>query len=319
MVGHALIARLAPGPRRRSAARLLAGLAIGAAMLAPSPAVSAPPFPEVIALPDGWQPEGIAEGPGTTMYSGSRANGDIVAVDVRTGALRLVVDAPADRTAVGIEEDRFGRFFVAGGATGDVFVYGKDGTAVATYDFASAPTFVNDVVVTKDAAWFTDSQQPVLYKIPIGRDGTLGAGTTVDLAGDYQHGPGFNLNGIDATPDGRTLLAVQSSTGALYQIDPDSGDATLVDLGEANLTNGDGILLEGRRLYVVQNRDNQVAVVRLDRTLTSGTVVDTLTSPTFDVPTTLARFGNAFYLVNARFGTPDPSEIGYWMTAVPRR
>ena len=35
--------------------------------------------------------------------------------------------------------------------------------------------------------------------------------------------------------------------------------------------NGDGLLLDGRTLYVVQNRDNKVAVVRLSRRLGPAT------------------------------------------------
>ena len=305
--------------RTRHGLRLLVGLGLAAAMFGTAPTASAAPFPDVIALPEGWQREGIASGPGTTVYSGSRATGDIVAVDIRTGERTLVVDAPEGRTAVGIERDRFGRFWVAGGATGDVYVYDADGTPLEHYDFASAPTFVNDVVVTRDAAWFTDSQRPVLYKIPIARDGSLGEPEVVPLTGDYQHTTGFNLNGIDATRDGRWLFAVQSSTGNVYRIDPDTGEAVRIDLGGAQMTNGDGIYVEGRRLYVVQNRLNKVAVIELDRTFTSGTVVDELTSPAFDVPTTITRFGNRFYLVNARFTTPATPTTEYWITAIPRK
>ncbi len=82
-------------------------------------AAAAPPFLEVVELPNGWQPEGIAAGRGTIMYSGSRATGDVVAFDVRTGQRTLVVDAPAGRTATGLELDRWGRLWVSGGATGE--------------------------------------------------------------------------------------------------------------------------------------------------------------------------------------------------------
>jgi WD40 repeat protein len=306
--------------RTRPVTRVLVSLAAGAALLgAPAPA-SAEPFPEVIELPDGWQPEGIASGPGTIVYSGSRASGDIVAVDVVTGERELVVDAPAGRTAVGIEQDRQGRFWVSGGGTGDVYVYDENGEPLATYDFASSNTFINDVVVTRDAAWFTDSRQPVLYRIPIARDGSLGDAEIVPITGDdYVHTPGVNnLNGIDASRDGRFLVAVKSNDGTLYKIDPDTGEATLIDLGGASVPAGDGIYLEGRRLYVVQNRLNQVAVIEMSSQFTSGEIVDELTSGNFDVPTTITRFGSRFYLVNARFGTSGPEPAEYWITAIPR-
>jgi sugar lactone lactonase YvrE len=304
--------------RTRRAARLLVALIAGVALFAPSSAASAEAFPEVIPLPDGWQPEGIASGPGTIVYSGSRASGDIVAVDVATGEREIVVDAPAGRTAVGIEQDRFGRFWVAGGATGDVFVYDENGDELAVYDFASSETFINDVVVTRDAAWFTDSRKAVLYRILIDRDGTLGDGEIVPLSGDYEHGTGNNLNGIDASRDGDTLVAVQSNTGLLFNIDPETGETTLIDLDGATLPNGDGIYLENRTLYVVQNRLNKVAVIDMNRRLTSGSIEDELTSDNFDVPTTMTRFGSHFYLVNARFGTSGPEPAEYWITAIER-
>ena len=309
-------------PVARRAARLLVALVGGATLLATPAPATAEPFPEVIELPAGWQPEGIASGPGTIVYSGSRASGDIVAVNVVTGERELVVDAPAGRTAVGIEQDRYGRFWVAGGATGDAFLYDENGDELAVFDFAEAadgPTFVNDVVVTRDAAWFTDSRRPVLYKVPINRDGSLGEPEVVPLSGDYVHVAGTNnLNGIDASRDGRFLVAVQSNTGNLYRIDPETGEATLIDLGGATVVNGDGIYLQGRRLYVVQNRFNKVAVVELNSRFTSGEIVDELTSENFDVPTTITRFGNRFYLVNARFGTSGPEPADYWITAIPR-
>jgi hypothetical protein len=82
------------------------------------------------------------------------------------------------------------------------------GATIAAYELpTSGATFVNDVVVTKRAAWFTDSQRAALYRLPLGPNGRPGPAssvTTVQLTGDYQHVPGaFNVNGIDATPNGR--------------------------------------------------------------------------------------------------------------------
>jgi sugar lactone lactonase YvrE len=308
---------------RRSARRAIGFLLATVAtvsVMAPSPAMAVRPFPEVIGLPDGWQPEGIAAGRGTIMYSGSRATGDVVAVDIRTGARTLVVDAPPGRTATGLELDRWGRLWVSGGGTGQAYVYGPDGEPLETLQLASVgqAAFINDVVITREAAWFTDSLDDVLYRVPIGPDGTIREPEAVPLTGDFALAPGFNLNGIDATPNDRWLIVVQSNTGNLYRVDPDTGHATLIDLGGASMTAGDGILVVGRTLYVVRNRLNLIAVVRLDPTFTSGEVVDEITSPDFDVPTTVAMFGNSLYLVNARFTTPPTPTTRYWITAVRR-
>ena len=76
--------------------------------------------------------------------------------------------------AVGVDYDR-GRLFVAGGGTGDGYVYDAEtGAPIAVYDFTSAASFVNDVIVTRTDAWFTDSLSPVLYRVPLGPDGSPG-------------------------------------------------------------------------------------------------------------------------------------------------
>jgi sugar lactone lactonase YvrE len=277
-------------------------------------------FPTRIELPDGFQPEGIAIARGTA-YFGSRLDGDIYAADLRTGAGEVISQGPGTGS-LGMKVDRFGRLFVAGAAGGNGRVIDtRTGTVLKSYTFTTtAPTFVNDVILSKDAAWFTDSQQPVLYKVPFGRNGKLAAeARTVPLSGDYQHVPGVtNANGISLTPDGRALIIVQSSTGFLFRVDPRTGVARRIDIGDAVMTNGDGLLLIGSTLYVVQNRLNNVAVLTLNRSGTAGQVVRGITSPDFDVPTTAAAFGKRLYLPNARFTTPPTPTTPYWATAVPR-
>ena len=94
-------------------------------------------FPDTIPLPDGWLPEGIATGTGTTIYSGSRADGSIWKGDLRTGEGEILVDTDG-RVAVGLKVDR-GLLFVAGGGTGDAYVYDAGtGEEVAVLDLARA-------------------------------------------------------------------------------------------------------------------------------------------------------------------------------------
>ena len=129
---------------------------------------------------------------------------------------------------------------------------------------------------------------------------------------------GTSANGIARTPDGKALLVIQSSTGLLFRVNPATGFATQVDLGGSLLLNGDGLLLSGRTLFVVQNRLNQVAVLRLNSAGTSGELTQLLTDPRFDVPTTVAAFGNRLYLPNARFTTPPTPDTTYNAVAIPK-
>jgi sugar lactone lactonase YvrE len=86
--------------------------------------------------------------------------------------------------------------------------------------------FVNDVAVTADAAYGTDSYLQVLYKWPFLEDGALGALETIPLSGDYVHVDGgetdmlppINSNGIVANADGSWLLIVNSANGDLYKV-----------------------------------------------------------------------------------------------------
>jgi streptogramin lyase len=285
---------------------------------------SARPFPETIPLPNGWQPEGIATGKGNSFYAGSRATGSIYRGDLRTGEGSVLVQREGS-AALGMKVARHHRLFVAGGGTGTATVYdARDGEQLRSYALTSATSFVNDVTVTRRAAYFTDSLQQQLYVLDLGRGGALPAQSrTLPLTGDLQYDadPGtFELNGIAATPNGKRLIAVQSHTGKLFLIDPRSGDTDEIELegGDGDVVQGDGILLAGRTLYVVQNRMNRIAVVRLGRGLETGEITRTITDTDFDVPTTIARKGRHLWAVNARFNTPPTPDTEYRVVRVRR-
>jgi hypothetical protein len=279
-------------------------------------------FPMVISLPDGFRPEGIAVGRGHTFYAGSLADGAIYGGDLRTGQGDLVVQGAPGRIAVGLAVDeRSNYLFVAGGPLGVAYVYDLgSGAELKTYTLGGG--FINDVVVTRDAAFFTNSFQPVLYRVPLGPRGALpdqSAVTSIPLGGDFVQGAGFNANGIDATPNGDRLLLVQSSPGTLYLVDPMTGVADAIELGGDAVPNGDGILLDGKTLYVMQNQLNQIAVVELAPDFGAGMVVRYITAPGyFDVPTTIAGFGDDIYAVNARFGIPPTSTTPYTVVRVSK-
>ena len=296
--------------------RKLIVILVALAALAAPAALARNAYPEKIALPNAFAPEGIEIAHGNTFYVGSRETGAIYTGSLRTGAGRILVPGattPNTRGATGIEYDR-GRLWVAGAGLGTARVYAaRSGALLREYQLATPPgTFINDVVLTKRAAYFTDSQRAVLYRIAVSRNGAPGALTTLPLGGQYEHVTGqFNLNGIVATPNGKTLIAVQSFSKKLYRIDASTGVARTIDIGGYDLVNGDGLLLTGKTLYVVQNRSNKVAVFRLTSDLTRARFVRAITDPDFDVPTTIDRAGSRLYVVNARFGTTTPTDQSY--------
>ena len=290
------------------------------ACLAVPSALAKGSFPETIPLPNGFQPEGIAVGNGDTFYVGSIPTGAVYAGSLRTGTGNILVPGATGHAATGLEYNHE-RLWVSGAGTGKAFVYSAHtGALLNELQLATSagPTFINDVVVTGRAAYFTDSNRPLIYKVSKSSTGSPGAVTPITLTGDYQQVAGFNLNGIDATPSGRTLLTVQSATGKLFTIDPKTGATKLIDLGGATLPNGDGILLHGRTLYVVQNQLDKIAVVRLNHGLTQGVVTREITDSDFDVPTTIDKFGKWLYAVNARFGRASGPDATYQVVQVRR-
>jgi hypothetical protein len=112
---------------------------------------------------------------------------------------------------------------------------------------------------------------------------------------------------------------VQSATGKLFRIDPKTGVAKAISLGGESVPNGDGILLAGKTLYVVQNQQNVVAVIRLAADLSTGTVRTRLTDSDFSVPTTIDDLGRRLYAVNARFGVANPQSASYQVVQLRKR
>ncbi len=284
-----------------------------------APASARTSFPQVIPLPDGFFPEGVTMGYGTDIYTGSLVDGAIWKGDVDSGEGEVLVAGVPGRLAVGMDFDkRSGHLFVAGGPTGVAYVYdGATGDLVA--EVALGAGFINDVIVTRTAAYFTNSFAPEIYAVPLSSNGAItGDASTIALGGDFGFVPGgFNANGIEATPSGSTLVVVNSSLGTLYRVDPTSGVASLIDLRGA-VVNGDGLVLRGRTLYVVEGSKNQVTEVRLAANLKSGRVVDAITNEVFDVPTTADAFGKYLYVVSAKFNTPVTPDTPYEIVRVER-
>lgn len=304
--------------------RISTVLALLAVLLLVLPvSAAAQTFPDVIELPTGFQPEGIAAGRGSTFFTGSLVDGTVLRGDLRTGQSEVLVEGREGLVAAGMAYDeRSDHLFVAGASTGMARIYdAASGELVQSYQLADPGTFINDVIVTRDAAYFTNSNQPLLYRLPLGPAGQHPEPEdvqTLTLTGDWQQVQGFNANGIEATPNGRWLVVVNSTVGSLYRVDPTTGEAVEIDLGsQGAVTNGDGLLFRGKTLYVVRNMLNQIAAVRLAKDLTSGEVVRTITNDNFNVPTTVAAFGKALYAVNAKFGVEDPANTPYEIVRVP--
>jgi Cu-Zn family superoxide dismutase len=272
-------------------------------------------MPTSYALPgEGVFPEGVAYNPASgNFYVGSTGDGTLYEGDVASGEVTVFSAGGADgrSTAIGMKVDGNGNLWVAGGGTGQMFVYNTaDGSLVASYSTpAVEQTFINDVTITPDgSAYFTDSFRPVLFKISDLAGGE--AESWLDFTGTVlEYGEGFNLNGIAASPDGRYLLVIHSGNGNLYRIDTETQEVSQVDTGGADLTAGDGILLIGNTLHVTRNQFGEIVPVTMSEDFSTGTAGAAVTDPSLIFPTTIAQAGDSLLVVNSQFnnrgGTPE--------------
>jgi sugar lactone lactonase YvrE len=288
--------------------RAVVPLLVGLLTVLAAPAAASRPA-EVIVLPGASSAEGIAAGGGATFYAGDLFAGDIFRGNLQRGTAERFIDAPTGRMAVGMAVNvAHDLLFVAGGFTGQAYVYDtRTGATVASYQFAAPGTsLVNDVALTNDGAWFTDSFHARLYFVPVSRAGVPAptfrilavSGPAAAISGEV------NLNGIQATPNGKTLIVAHSANAQLYTVDPATGASA--PIAGVSVPNVDGIVLEAGRLWAVQNFSNQISRIRLAPDLASGVVEAVITSPLFQVPTTAARFGSRLAVVNAKFDTGIP-------------
>lgn len=277
--GAALLGPLAPLARARTAGR----------------------GPDTIATPPGFQPEGIAVSARGFAYTGSLIDGSIYRADLATGTGRVLTPAQGS-ASVGLKLDSRGRLLVAGGASGLIRVIdAADGRVLATPRAATGTAFVNDVVVARGGAWFTDSFNDVLYALPEGGR----SASPLALGGEWPATPPggqvWGANGIERTPDGRALLVVNDNVRALFRVDPRTGAATRTVLDGGSVADGDGLVVHGRTLYVVRNLSYAVDVFALDPDGRRGRFTKRITDPRFDEPTTAAVHAGRLYVVNARF------------------
>jgi hypothetical protein len=333
--------RVRPG-RRMLAAATVSALALAGVVTAVAPSAAAKDHrpgdrpSRTVPLPAGLQPEGITSGPGTRYYVGSLADGRIVTGDLRRGGPSTVLlPGATGRQIRGLFWDRRSGLLWAVGNQGPArepgtaskvwAVDSRTGAVVRDWTIAGG-AFLNDLVVTRTAVWVTDSGVDRLTRISVDRHGrpTPDAPTSLPLTGEWPATPaGANgANGIRTLPDGDLLLD-NSTAGGLWAADRRTGEVTRIPVRGTQLTGGDGLLRDGRTVYVVRGTGQAVVdVLTLKRARHHGWTADYrrgLTDPTLDVPSTATLAGGSLWAVNARFGNPAPDTADYFITRLPIR
>lgn len=271
------------------------------------------PLPTRYVLPGSTVfPEGIAYDQRTQrVFVSSTTDGTVFAGDASDDTLTPFLAPGGDgrTTAIGLEVDDDGHLFVAGGATGQIFVYDANtGALVNKFASGSSPTFINDFAATKDGSVYaTDSQSPVIYRLVPNGSGGFTFERWLELTGTpivYQ--AGFNLNGIVASENGKYLFTIQSNTGKIYRIDVATKEIVQVDVGGATYPNGDGLWLHGNSLYVLQNQQELITKLNLQPNQARASVVSQTTDESFMYPTSLVIARGRMLVVNAQFDKRGP-------------
>lgn len=255
-------------------------------------------------------PEGVAYHAGNgDFFVGSTASGAVYRGNAwgRDRTLKPFLPGGADgrTTAIGMKVNPQGQLFIAGGATGNIWMYDAvTGRLLSQFNTGISPTFINDVTVTPDgSAYFTDSVQPFIYRIKADAQGVFQYEIWRDLRGSaIQYGQGFNLNGIAHSPDGKYLVVVQSSNGKLFRISTETKDVSEIAIaGGDTFTAGDGILIDGQTLHIARNNLNLLVQVRMNEDFSRGQQVGSFTDASFRYTTTFAKVGGDLLVVNSQF------------------
>lgn len=276
------------------------------------------------ALPgDTLYPEGIAYNATTGhFYTGSVTNGDVLRVSVQSGEVQTFASGPAQgrKAATGLKLDAQGRLWVCGGADNKIQVLSASGALLKSWDtkamFGSG--FINDCIIDTGSVYFTDSQVRKIYRSSVkGDPNVLEEWLTFTDAQIPYAATGTNANGIVATADNKYLIIVVSTSGKLYRIDKATKAITEITLNTA-VTSGDGLYLDGNKLYVSRNATNLIFPVTLNSDFSQGTVGSGFgTNLLFN--TTLDKADNYFLVVNGqlnRRGTTTAPQLPFSVTRV---
>jgi sugar lactone lactonase YvrE len=229
------------------------------------------------------------------------------------------IPGAAGHSAVGLKVFR-GKLYAAGGTTGTITVYDLATKQPVAAFATGAGGFLNDLVVTRRGdVYVTDSTRPTLWHVTAAQ---VAAGSGTPQALDVSavgFTTGFNLNGIVADGD-RRLVTVQTNTGKLFRISLARGGAAIRSIAAVkgvSVPGGDGLLLDGGRLLVVQGGPPaQISSVKLRHGDRRGEVRDVRTSTLLKGPSTIARARDLYLVVNADFAT---STKPFTVAGLPRR
>jgi sugar lactone lactonase YvrE len=202
---------------------LLCGLALASIMVSPC-AAQQPTFRSQKATPAGEYTFGI-EGPavdheGNLYVVNFGRQGTIGKLAAGASRSELFATLPEGSIGVAIRFDRDGRMFVADYRRHNIFLVGADGTAIDTYFHSDDFNQPNDMTIATDGTIYASDpnwkrHDGQIWRIARDADGSVRG---EKMAADRSMS---TTNGIDLSPDGKTLYVGESDTREIwsYRID----------------------------------------------------------------------------------------------------
>ena len=298
--------------------------------------------PEAISIPIGFEGEGIELGKGHEFFVGafsfssafgeaffgiphepSALAGAIYKGNLRTGE-GAILSPPTGKSVSGLSYDPRTDYlyaatgFTSGDANGNLTFTGQ---GVTVYDASSGDIIreipfgdgtgitINDCLVTRTGVYCTDSVNPNLYKVVLENGGRLPSTPVVEVIPmpGFEMVDGFNANGLAGDFDGRQLVIVNITSGVLYRVDTASGEASPLEIegAEQLFVDGDGLYLDDRTLYIMQNFSDKIAVVQLSEDLSGGEFIKNIPGEgefnPLNIATSIIGFGDSIYALNTHF------------------
>lgn len=294
-------------------------------------AASSGGLPESYVIPgDRVFPEGIGAQKSTgDFFVGSSRDGTIYRGNLRRERTEVFLPGGRDgRTAATAVRVREGRLWVAGRFTGRLFVYEiaskrllerLEAPAVEqTFSPRRERSLLNDITFAGDAAYVTDSFQPVIYRISTA-GGRVGAMEPwLDLRRTpVKYRRGFNLNGITVSDGERYLVTVNYETGELFRIDVETRAVRKIELGGSDVRTGDGLLLDGTTLLVVREEPGEIQPVKLSADLLRGELGEPFGRSRLRYPTSMFELNGRGIVVNSQLDRAENPRLPFTVSAVP--
>jgi hypothetical protein len=226
-------------------------------------------------------------------------------------------------------------------AKGELFVYdGDSGALLAAYTIVpvGVPKTMNDMIISNNAVWISDTAAPngagteTQFKLPLGPGGSLPPGGEVSNGVPAPTGtptvvpvptPGFTgADGIDKLPNGNIIvtsvngasngqiIVIDATTLAVTPVTVTAGSPCLVGQCAPPLLSGDGITIDGSTLYYPENR--------ADTATPPGDVAAVkLMPPDYTTAQIVARLNNQAGLPRLR-NPANTEQLGHFVYVITR-